>query len=93
MAASDNLHTGQFRSARGERRHKWVEDPEVKGEVGATFLMVGGRDPGVLASDSFDPKHFPNMPDEAMGVLQSGGYEAFVNKYGPLKFPGKRGTF
>lgn len=93
MAASDNISKTQFKSAYGELHHKQLHDPSLKGQLGASRLLAGGRKPGVDASEGFDPKHFPNMPAAAMSVLQNDGYDAFIDKYGPLTFPGKRGTF
>lgn len=93
MAASDNISKTQFKSAYGEYRHELFSNPDDKPVFGSTRLSSGGRKPGVLASEGFDPKHFPNMPAAAMNVLQNDGYDAFIDKYGPLTFPGKRGTF
>lgn len=62
-----------------------------------TFPNGGQRDENhpnrQVDRETYDAKTFPNLPPEALELLNQGGYEAFVNQYGPLKFPAKRGAF
>ncbi|NBZ96838.1 MAG: hypothetical protein EBR40_10505 [Proteobacteria bacterium] len=77
----------------GGQRDENHPNRQVSRKRGQQAMLPGGRIPGADdKGDTLDPRDFPNLsPDQVK--LANDNYAAFIAQYGPLKHPGKRGTF